>query len=182
MTMTRTKTGRAGGPGRALLWAIGILAVFAIAFYVVTIVFGHAQVAINFTQTPWSYQGNFVADKSVATSSSDGTTTIIPASIFSPPPVNVTQLFPATGQNANVNSKAQGTITIYNDYSAAPQELVATTRFVTPDGKIFRIVNTVTVPGATVAANGTITPSSIDTPIIADQGGSGHMTWGPLRS
>ena len=69
-----------------------------------------------------------------------------------------------------VSQKAQGSITIYNDYSAAPQELVATTRFLTPGGQIFRIVSNVTVPGET-NVNGTLTPSSITVPIVADQAG-----------
>ncbi len=153
-------------------------------FYGVTTVFGRAQVSINFTQTPWSYQNNFIADKSVATTTADatdggtGNTTIIPAQVFTTQK-NITQLFPATGQTANSSAKAQGTITIYNNYSSAPQELVATTRFVTPDGKIFRLVNNVTVPGAQVAAGGAITPSSIDAPIVADQGGPAYNV-GPV--
>ena len=65
-----------------------------------------------------------------------------------------------------MSQKAQGTLTIYNAYSSAPQTLVATTRFVTPDGKIFRLTNEVTVPGAKIT-NGQIVPSSINAPIAA---------------
>ena len=43
--------------------------------------------------------------------------------------------------------KANGKIIIYNNYSNAPQRLIANTRFETKDGKIFRIKEAVVVPG-----------------------------------
>ena len=43
--------------------------------------------------------------------------------------------------------KASGKITVYNNYSNAPQKLIANTRFETKDGKIFRIKEAVVVPG-----------------------------------
>ena len=170
--------GERRGSGRAWWWTIGILAVVALAFYVVTTVFAHAQVLIDFTQTPWNYQNNFIADKAVATTTMEGQSVAVPAQVFTTDK-NITQLFPATGSSQAVSVRAQGTITIYNDYGAASQDLVATTRFMTPDGKIFRLVNSVTVPGAKVAADGTITPSSITAPIVADQPGPSYNV-GPI--
>jgi hypothetical protein len=182
-----------GGGGKAAAWIIGIIVILGAVFYGVTIFFGHAEVTIDFTQTPWNYQGNVIADKNVAatvpsaglTAVGSGTantatpgTITIPAQIFTAQK-NITQLFAATGPSVNGSTKAQGTITIYNDYSSASQELVATTRFVTPNGQIFRLVNDVTIPGAAVAGNGVITPSSITAPIIADQGGSAYNV-GPI--
>lgn len=156
-----------GMSGRKVGWIIAIVVVLAVAFYVVTWTFGRAQVTINFTQTPWTYQGNFTADKSI--SAIDPSTNEIPAQVFTTDK-NITQLFPATGKAASVSVKAQGTITIYNDYSSDPQQLVATTRFETPNGQIFRLVNGVTVPGEQTA-NGQLVPSSITAPIVADQPG-----------
>jgi hypothetical protein len=69
-----------------------------------------------------------------------------------------------------VSQKAQGTLTIYNAYSSAPQTLVATTRFATPDGKIFRLASEVIVPGAKIT-NGQIVPSSVNAAIVADKSG-----------
>lgn len=43
--------------------------------------------------------------------------------------------------------RASGKITIYNNYSNAPQKLIATTRFETSDGKIYRIKDAVSAPG-----------------------------------
>ena len=170
-----------GGGGRKFLWFLGILVVLGVIFYASTILFGRAQVSINFTQTPWNYQASFIADQAASTTTSPGPAggvTIIPGQVFTSQK-NITQIFLATGPSTTGSSKSQGTITIYNDYGSAPQELVATTRFVTPDGKIFRLVNDTTVPGATVGAGGAITPSSVDAAIIADQGGSAYNV-GPV--
>ena len=169
--------GPGGGiSGKAVAWIVGIVVVIAVLFYAVTAIFGHTQITIDFTQTPWTYEANVIAGTSFATTSesaSGGEATLtIPAQVFTTQK-NITLSFPATGASASVTAKAQGTITIYNDYSAAPQDLVATTRFMTPDGKIFRLVNNVTIPGAQVA-NGTTTPSSITASIIADQGGPAY--------
>jgi len=78
----------------------------------------------------------------------------------------------ATGQS-QLNNKAQGEITIYNEYSSASQGLVQNTRFVSDDGKVFRITKSVTVPGAKID-NGKIVPSSIDAPVMADQPGESY--------
>jgi hypothetical protein len=69
-----------------------------------------------------------------------------------------------------VQQKARGVVTIYNAYDAHPQTLVATTRFQTPDGKVFRIVDSVVVPPALVNG-GNITPTSIDAQVVADAAG-----------
>ncbi len=83
----------------------------------------------------------------------------------------LTKEYPTSKQT--VTKKATGVITIYNAYSSAPQRLVATTRFRSPDGKIFRIDSSVTVPGAKIS-QGTITPSSISVPVTADQTGASY--------
>ncbi len=151
-------------------WVAGIIVVAGVALYVLTAFFNHATIAINFKQTPWSYQGTFTADKNAV--GIDPSSNTIPAQVFTFPK-NMTATF--TGSSVQqVAQKARGTITIYNDYSAKPQVLIATTRFETPDGKIFRITNSVTVPGETMGANGQLAPSSITAPIVADQAGPAY--------
>jgi len=81
----------------------------------------------------------------------------------------IARTFPATGEK-QLNEKARGTITIYNEYSSEPQTLVATTRFSSPDGKIFRIPHSVVVPGAKIE-EGKIVASGIDVEVVADQPG-----------
>lgn len=69
-----------------------------------------------------------------------------------------------------VEEKASGSLTIYNEFSSEPQVLVKRTRFETPDGKIYRIQEQVTVPGAGIT-DGKITPSSIQAVAYADEAG-----------
>lgn len=152
--------------GKQIGWTVAVLVVLAAALYGITVVFGLAKINITFKKTPWSYNGNFVALTSV--SQINAANNIIPAQIFSVTK-NTTQSFRASGKQY-VSLKAQGTITIYNSYSSSPQTLVAATRFVTPDGIMFRLVNEVVVPGAAVT-NGQIVPSSITALIIASSSG-----------
>lgn len=82
-----------------------------------------------------------------------------------------TSNFEVTGNKSATNQKARGTITIYNEYSNKPQPLVATTRFQSPDGKIFRLIKTTTVPGTSVIA-GETKPGAIEADVIADEAGA----------
>lgn len=86
--------------------------------------------------------------------------------------------FPATGQR-QLNEKAGGVITIYNEFSSSPQALVEKTRFVSEGGKIFRITESVTVPGARIEG-GQIIASSINAEVVADQPGEDYNI-GPSR-
>ena len=55
-----------------------------------------------------------------------------------------------------VNSSASGTITVYNTQTKA-QTLIPNTRFATSAGLIFKIRSSITVPGGTAAAPGSMT-------------------------
>lgn len=162
-------------PKKTIWGIVGILALIVVAVYVVSVFFDHADITINFKQTPWSYQNNFTASKNAV--GINPATNVIPAQVFTTTK-NLTESFPGSSVQ-QVSQKAQGTITIYNNYSTASQELVATTRFLTPDGKIFRITQNVTVPGETKGADGAVTPGSISAPIVADQPGPDYNV-GPV--
>ncbi|KKU19606.1 MAG: hypothetical protein UX27_C0002G0023 [Candidatus Azambacteria bacterium GW2011_GWA2_45_90] len=77
--------------------------------------------------------------------------------------------FSASGKTSAAQ-KAKGIITVYNAFGPNPQTLVATTRFLSETGKLFRLDKTVTVPGAKVV-DGKITPSSIDVQVTAGEPG-----------
>lgn len=66
-----------------------------------------------------------------------------------------------------LNQKATGTITIYNNFSDTPQTLIKNTRFQTSDGKIFRINDSVVVPGKKAGA-----PGSMQAKVSADSYGA----------
>lgn len=76
----------------------------------------------------------------------------------------------ATGAPVQVDKKASGTIVVYNNYSSAPQSLIATTRFETPDGLVYRIDTDITVPG-TKTVNGQTVPGSVEAVVYADAAG-----------
>ncbi|MDO8584471.1 MAG: hypothetical protein Q7R83_04825, partial [bacterium] len=81
----------------------------------------------------------------------------------------VTREFTATGKD-DTPTRSRGTVKITNSFSSAPQSLVAGTRFLTPEGVLFRLVKSVIVPGAQVV-QGELTPQSIDAEVAADAAG-----------
>lgn len=78
-----------------------------------------------------------------------------------------------TGTTEGNGEKARGTVVISNNYSTESQPLVATTRLETEDGKIFRLVKGVTVPGIT-EISGNREPGAIEAEVIADQSGKDY--------
>ncbi len=82
---------------------------------------------------------------------------------------NLEKAFQAS-QKEFVSLKAKGKLAVYNAYSSQPQVLVKTTRFLSPNNKIYRLENDVVVPGAKVE-KGKIEPSFIVVNVIADQPG-----------
>ena len=70
----------------------------------------------------------------------------------------------------DVETKATGSIVVFNDYSKSTQKLVANTRFANQDGLIYRINQSVTVPGMTTKS-GKTTPGSVTVAVTADQAG-----------
>lgn len=95
-------------------------------------------------------------------------TKVIPGQVFEREKL-VSDNFPATGTFLK-EKKAGGTIRVYNEYSTSPQVLLATTRFVSADGKLFRTPARVTIPGGTMD-KGKLVPGEIDVDVVADQPG-----------
>lgn len=81
----------------------------------------------------------------------------------------VSETFVASGDK-EIFQKAKGKITVYNNFSAVPQTLVATTRFQTSEGLVFRIPRAITVPGITKVGN-VIKPGEVEVEAVADRAG-----------
>ncbi len=77
--------------------------------------------------------------------------------------------FLATGVK-QLSEKASGTITIYNEYSTGSQSLMATTRFLSKEDKIFRIKERVVVPGFTKPED-EIIPGAVEVEVFAEEAG-----------
>ncbi len=78
----------------------------------------------------------------------------------------------STGESM-VQKKATGSIIIYNSFSAQSQKLVATTRFQTTEGLIYRLISPVTVPGTSVKAGKTVA-GSVEALVEADKVGADY--------
>lgn len=68
-----------------------------------------------------------------------------------------------------VSDAASGTIMVYNAYSDDSVRLIKNTRFETSDGKVFRIRDSIVVPGKTSKGPGSITAT-----VYADQPGTAY--------
>ncbi len=88
--------------------------------------------------------------------------------------------FQSSGDKVASSKKARGKITIYNEFSEASQVLVATTRFLTEDGKLYRLTRTVVVPGMSVGENGEKQPGKVEAEVVADKAGEEYNI-GPSR-
>lgn len=75
----------------------------------------------------------------------------------------------ATGEEY-VEENASGTITIFNNFDSKDQRLVKNTRFESSGGLIYRIKNSVVVPGIK-KENGKNIPGSVDVKVYADEPG-----------
>lgn len=80
--------------------------------------------------------------------------------------LEATDAIPATGRET-VEEKASGKIVVYNNHSSAPQRLIKNTRFEAPSGEIYRVRNSIVVPGM----KSDETPGSIEITVYADKAG-----------
>ena len=81
----------------------------------------------------------------------------------------VSQEFSATGTKLK-EVRARGIIRVYNAYSTLPQPLVANTRFVSDEGKLFRTPKRVVIPGGRYE-EGRFVPGEIDIEVVAAEPG-----------
>lgn len=135
--------------GTALIALLVIAASVGALFF-----FSGAKVAITPTESPATVSGTFTA------STAGGE---LPFEVITVEKT-ATNSVPAESTQ-NVTQAAQGSITVSNTQDA-PQQLIKNTRFETPDGLIFRIRESITVPAA---KNGTA--GSLSVTVYADEAG-----------
>ncbi len=70
-----------------------------------------------------------------------------------------------------IQKKASGRVVLYNAYNGDSQRLIKNTRIESPDHKIFRIDESVVVPGAKMAGGKVVTPGSVEALVYADVAG-----------
>lgn len=158
-------------------WAYVLVVILALSGfgYAAAKVLPSAEVKITALKKDWAYNDSVTVDKSAVL---DIKNMSVPGQVFSAPG-NESKKFPATGRR-QVEKYATGIITIYNNFSSDPQPLVEKTRFETPDGKLFRLIKTIVIPGAKII-DGEKVPSSINAEVIADKPGSDYNI-GPVKT
>jgi len=85
---------------------------------------------------------------------------------------SVSQQFSSTGRIFK-KEKARGIVRVYNDYSPLSRSLVANTRFMASDGKIFRISKKIIIPGIKTEDEKEV-PGYVDVEVVADEAGSDY--------
>jgi len=81
----------------------------------------------------------------------------------------ISEEFPSSGKILK-EKKAEGVIRVYNAYSTSSQALVSNTRFISAEGKVFRSLERVTIPGGKYEG-GKLVPGYLDVKVAADQPG-----------
>jgi len=152
---------------------IGIIILGLVVFGAITIL-PKVDLKIISKKVEWSYTDSVITQLSAK---ADYKTATIPNQ-KSTSSKNLDMKFPATGKK-QVSNKATGKITIYNSYSSEAQILSKDTRFLSPDGKIFKLIKQITVPGAKIS-EGKILPSNIDADVIAEKAGEEYNV-GPVK-
>lgn len=146
---------------------LGFIIFFVIVFVLLAnFVFVRGEIQIwPETETP-----NFKEKITIDTKKEDAdiSAKIIPGKIFEEEKI-ISQEFPATGKLLK-EEKSQGQIRVYNNYSTSPQVLIANTRFISAEGKLFRTLERVTIPGGK-EEKGKLQPGFIDIKVIADGAG-----------
>ena len=136
-----------------------VLLVLATSFGI-SALFKSANIKISPKTETIALNESFTAKKDVATGLGFQTVSVSK---------DVEKTVKATGEE-KVDKKSQGKIIIYNNYNNQPQKLVATTRFQTPEGLIYRLVSPVTVPGKTTK-DGKSVAGSVEVTVEADKPG-----------
>ena len=140
---------------------LGVVVIVAGIGFVATQYFSRAIFTIVPKIVPISVNGTYVTQSTADTGGITYSLMAIHASASSTVPAT-------TG--SSISTKAQGTVTLYNAFSAQAQRIVAGTRIVDDSGRIYRLMSSVSVPGYS-SKLGVTTPGSISTTIIADQAG-----------
>ncbi len=159
--------------GKRFAISLTLFAVLAaVGFVLVVYVLPRVTIQMSLKKTEANFNAAVTVLTSAATPSVNQNTIILPGQLLTAKK-NLVMSFKAEGTTEQVGGYAEGTLTVFNGYSKTAQTLVKNTRFESPNGKIYRILESLIVPGAK-SVNGKLQPSSIDTKVRADQPGEAY--------
>lgn len=160
--------GRTEATPKRFLKSVAITAIIAVVFVALMTFLPRAKIALSMEKKNLDFVGTMATSAAIKENHFARDEVLVRGVTFLEKR-NITKAYPASGKKY-IEQKATGEIVIYNNFSSASQTLVATTRLTTPDGKIYRLNNTVTVPGAE-SAGGKLTSSNIRAVVTADKAG-----------
>ncbi|NTW47843.1 MAG: hypothetical protein HGA48_02810 [Candidatus Yonathbacteria bacterium] len=158
---TRPGVRTSGGKG---IWWIAAVAVFVFVIMLMN-VFAGATVTLVPKQENTFIEGNFTAMRGGSADSQDS----IGFEVMDVVAEESIEIL-ATEERES-ERRASGTIVIYNTYSTNEQRLVKKTRFEDPAGHIYRINESVVIPGMRTEGGETI-PGSVEVTVSADEPGT----------
>ncbi|KKU68135.1 MAG: hypothetical protein UX89_C0007G0031 [Parcubacteria group bacterium GW2011_GWA2_47_16] len=145
---------------RIVLWSIA-----AVSTIVLLVILGNVFSLATLVITPQSQKAMVNLDlvaKSKVTSGEIGYTSLNLVR-------DKEEIIPAESEKL-VETRSSGRIIIYNNYSTSAQRLVKNTRFETPNGLIYKIADSVTVPGRH-SAEGDSVPGSVEALVYGETAG-----------
>ncbi len=147
----------------------GVVAALGLLWWLLTYVFSSAAVTVTLkkTEVPFDVVVE-VSDDATKVATTTAGSIIVPGILLNDRR-NLELEFPATARE-KIETRAGGRLSVSNRFSSTPQVLVANTRFESPGGKIFRLNQRTTIPGATIVG-GQIAPSTIEVAVTADAPG-----------
>ena len=151
-----------GKRGRTLIGGSIFLVVIAFIVIMMT-VFASAKVVVTPKRQALSLNKDVPVSTQIATSSAVGYEVIKLSKTKS-------VVVDAKGEEM-VERKATGKIVVYNNFSTEPQRLITRTRFESEAGLIYRIPESIIVPGMKKNADGSTVPGSIEVSVTADEAG-----------
>jgi len=148
---------------RLILWTVCVICVATLLFFIFSI-FSTAKITITPKVEAVSLNDTYTAFASSSSQSSGE----LYYDILTVEKELSKQL--ETDGEENVERKATGKAILYNNYSTSKQRLINNTRLQTADGLVYRIRESIDVPGYKTV-NGVKTPGSVEVNIIADVAG-----------
>jgi hypothetical protein len=141
---------------------LGILACIVMIGFALSLIYSKAIVTITSEKLSLNIDGKFIAKKDINNTDLLGYQVITITDEFH-------KKIPAV-DGALVQTKAKGTVILYNSYSTTTQKIVAGSRLSSSNGLIYKTLTSVTIPGKKTI-QGKVTPGAISVVVIADQYG-----------
>jgi len=149
-----------GGKG---VWYVALVLIVAL-FFGLSIFFTGATIKVTPQAMDISLNERFVAYKKAVSTELTFDFMVVDGSV---------ERLASAAAKEEVEDVARGTVRIYNNHSAEDQSLVIDTRLADGDGKTYKTIKKVTVPGQQ-NIEGTIEPGFVDVEVYADKPGEDY--------